>query len=168
VKVCREALESHRGPVLIVTGDSPMVQVDSLKQLLAEFNRRKFSCLLGTLHHPNPTGLGRILRDPVRGEFSGIKEEKDASPDQRAITEVNMSTYVFDCEDLLWSLQQIQNNNQQREYYLTDCPAALKMAGKTVDALPILKACESLSINTVEELRRVEDEMRKMGYVPTK
>ncbi len=164
VMMSREALTAHEGPVLVLTGDSPLVQVRSLQGLLSEFQRQSAACLLGTLMHPQPTGLGRIVRHPATGEFLGIVEEKDATPEQKAIQEVNMSTYVFDARELFWSLDRLGNNNRQKEFYLTDCPGILKQAGKRVEALPILQACESLSINTVEDLQRVEAEMKQLGY----
>ena len=102
VMVCRPVLETHRGPVVIVTGDSPLTQAASLRKLLAEFERGRPACVLGTLSRSDPQGLGRIVRDS-QGNFSGIVEEKDATEEQRKICEVNMSTYVFDCEELLGS-----------------------------------------------------------------
>lgn len=159
VMVGRERLELQDGPVLIVAGDSPMVQSESLKAVLAEFAKRRPACLMGTANKPNPTGLGRIIRDKS-GEFSGIVEEKDATPAQRAITEVNLSTYVFRPDALLSALQQLTANNAQGEYYLTDCPGVLKAAGERVEALCVLQPIEALSINTPEELAIVEAEMR--------
>jgi bifunctional UDP-N-acetylglucosamine pyrophosphorylase / glucosamine-1-phosphate N-acetyltransferase len=160
VMMCRAALESHDGPVLILAGDSPMVQVSSLKTLLAAFAERRPACLLGTATKADPTGMGRIVR-AADGEFLGIVEEKDATPAQRSITEVNMSTYLFSPQALLRSLTQLTANNAQGEYYLTDCPGVLKSAGEHVLALPALQPCESLSINTVEDLAAVEKEMKK-------
>jgi bifunctional UDP-N-acetylglucosamine pyrophosphorylase/glucosamine-1-phosphate N-acetyltransferase/UDP-N-acetylglucosamine pyrophosphorylase len=61
-------------------------------------------------------------------------------------------------------LDLLKNENRQKEYYLTDCPGILKREGKLVQALPVLQPCESLSINTADELALVEAEMRKMGY----
>ncbi|MEO8494284.1 MAG: NTP transferase domain-containing protein [Planctomycetota bacterium] len=163
VMMCREALQGQTGPVLIVTGDSPLIQQASIDQLLADFSASKPACLIGTLHKDNPAGLGRIVRDSA-GEFESIVEEKDATPDQRAITEVNMSTYVFDAVELLHALEQLTNQNQQREYYITDCPGILKREGKEVRALAVLQPCEALSVNTLDDLKIVEDEMRKLGY----
>lgn len=161
VMVCRENLASQDGPVLIVAGDSPMIQVSSLKTLLDHFGETKPSCLLGTLKKENPHGLGRIVRDQ-NGEFLGIVEEKDANDEQRAITEVNMSTYIFDNQEMLGVLSELKNQNSQGEYYITDCPALLREHGKKVEALPVLKPCESLSINTVDELAIVDAEMRRL------
>jgi len=160
VKMCEKHLAMHDGPVLILAGDSPMVQVSSLRTLLAEFGRKLRGCLLGTGNKDKPAGLGRIVRDKD-GEFSAIVEEKDATPKQRAITEVNLSTYVFRSDALLSSLKKLTANNKQGEYYLTDCPSVLKAEGQRVDALCVLQPIEALSINTKEELAAVEAEMKK-------
>jgi bifunctional UDP-N-acetylglucosamine pyrophosphorylase / glucosamine-1-phosphate N-acetyltransferase len=161
VMAARGALAGHDGPVLVVTGDSPLMQSASISALLKEFNHMHPACLLGTAHRSDPTGLGRIVRDAV-GRFAAIVEERDASPDQRQITEVNMSCYVFNCRDLLDALGKIGRHNAQGEYYITDCPGVLKREGKPVEALPVLQPCESLSINTVDELAVVERELIKM------
>jgi bifunctional UDP-N-acetylglucosamine pyrophosphorylase/glucosamine-1-phosphate N-acetyltransferase/UDP-N-acetylglucosamine pyrophosphorylase len=163
VKMAREQLLGHDGPTIVLAGDSPMVQAASLVQLLDHFRQRQPACLLGTLHKANPAGLGRIVRDAA-GEFTGIVEEKDATEEQRKLTEVNMSTYVFDNRELLHALDLLKNENRQKEFYLTDCPGILRGEGKRVEALPVLAPCEALSINTVEELATVEAEMRKLGY----
>ncbi len=84
---------------------------------------------VGTAHKADPFGLGRIVRN-AQGDFEAIVEQKDATPEQQQITEVNLSCYVFRSRDLLAALDQLSNNNAQREYYLTDVPAILKRAGK--------------------------------------
>lgn len=162
VQVCREALADYDGPVVVVTGDSPLVQAESLRELLDEYQRSRAACLLGTLHKADPTGLGRIVRDS-QGKFQGIVEQKDATDEQRRITEVNMSTYVFESRLLFRALGQLRNENRQGEYYLTDVPSILAGEGHDVRALPVLRPCESFSVNTPEELRLVEAELRRMG-----
>ena len=100
------------------------------------------------------------MRDE-EGEFAGIIEEKDATPRERRITEVNMSTYLFDCQSLLSALQRLGNDNAAGEYYLTDCPGILRLDGQDVRAWPVLQPCEALSVNDVAQLRAVEAEMEK-------
>ena len=163
VKMALPILQHQTGPVVIVAGDSPMIQAESVKLLLAEFQQQQPACLLGTLKKPNPAGLGRIVRD-AKGDFAGIVEEKDATPAQQLIDEVNMSTYMFQGPDLVHSLGLLKNENRQQEFYLTDCPGILRAEGKKVLALPILQPCEALSINTPEELAAVEAKLREMGY----
>ena len=159
VMMCREQLEGHDGAVLVVAGDSPLMQSDSIRALLEEFEQSRPACILGTGYRDDPTGLGRIVRDD-EGKFVGIVEEKDASPEQRKITEVNLSCYVFNCSDLLATLENLKDDNAQSEYYITDAPGILQQAGKDVRALDVLKPCEALSINTIEDLAAVEAEMK--------
>jgi bifunctional UDP-N-acetylglucosamine pyrophosphorylase/glucosamine-1-phosphate N-acetyltransferase/UDP-N-acetylglucosamine pyrophosphorylase len=159
VQMCRPALENHSGPVLIVAGDSPMLESLSIEKLLDGFVVGETACRLGTAHKSDPTGLGRVLRDED-GKFVGIIEHKDANEEQRAITEVNLSTYLFSPQDLDWSLERIDRKNAQGEFYLTDCPGLLLKSGRTVEAFPVLTERETLSINTPEELAAVEAVLR--------
>jgi bifunctional UDP-N-acetylglucosamine pyrophosphorylase/glucosamine-1-phosphate N-acetyltransferase/UDP-N-acetylglucosamine pyrophosphorylase len=140
-----------------------MIQVDSIRKLFEAYHNepveKRPSCILGTAFKENPTGLGRILRNES-GEFQGIIEEKDASPEEKQITEVNMSYYVFHTPDLLEALTHLRTDNAQKEYYITDTPAIMLSQGKRVVALSVLKPIESLGINTVEEAKVVEEAMR--------
>jgi len=159
VMCCREQLHGHSGPVMVVAGDCPMIQVDSVRALFDGYAMSpQPACVLGTVRKENPTGLGRIVRD-ASGEFVGIVEEKDATEEQKRITEVNMSYYVFHTPDLLLALSELKTDNSQGEYYITDAPAVLKSQRKRVVALPVLKPIESLGINTVDELAIVERAM---------
>lgn len=162
VMVCRDLLADHRGAVVVVAGDSPMLQSDSIAALLAEFHQSRPACILGTLIHHDPTGLGRILRDAA-GNFEGIIEHKDATEEQRKITETNMSTYIFDCQKMLAALDHLTDDNRQKEYYITDVPGILLKQGEDVRALPVLKPIEALSVNTVEQLAEVEDALNRQS-----
>lgn len=163
VQMCRGYLEHVDGPTIVVAGDSPLIQPDSLQKLLDHFGKTRPALLLGTLEKDDPSGLGRIVRDEA-GAFLGIVEQKDATPEQQQIREVNMSTYLFNTPDLLDSLGRLSNDNAQGEYYLTDCPRLLREQGRSVEALPVLQPCEALSINNPQELKLVDDTMRTMGY----
>jgi bifunctional UDP-N-acetylglucosamine pyrophosphorylase/glucosamine-1-phosphate N-acetyltransferase len=114
--------------------------------------------------HDDPTGLGRIVRDEA-GNFKCIVEHKDASPEQLKIHEVNMSTYVFDCQKLLQALDRLTNNNRQQEYYVTDVPGIMLGDGGDVRALAVLAPIEALSVNTLEHLRDVERVMTENSDV---
>ncbi len=166
VQMCRDQLAETLGPVMVVAGDSPLIQVSSISTLLRLYDSLDASCLMGTLVKDNPQGLGRIVRDAQK-RFLRIVEHKDATPDELAICEVNMSTYLFNSKDLLWALGQLRNENSQGEYYLTDCPQRLLEAGKRVEAHPVLQSCEALSINTIDELGSVEAKMQELGYTCT-
>ncbi len=160
VQVCQEQLRDHAGPVLILTGDSPLVRVESLRQLLDHFHRQRAACVLGTAVKDDPAGFGRIVRNQ-QGDFLAIVEEKDATEEQRRIREVNLSCYVFAPEDLWESLAHVRPKNQQGEYYLTDCPGILHRWGRPVLACPVHKPIESISINTPAELQQAEAALRE-------
>ncbi|XZE52835.1 NTP transferase domain-containing protein [Planctomycetaceae bacterium SH139] len=163
VQMAAPALQGQQGPVIVVTGDSPLLQSTSLQHLLTHQAEHQTAALLGTLIKEDPTGLGRIVRDSA-GKFQRIVEHKDATPEERAIREVNMSTYLFAGPDLLTALNCLRNDNAQGEYYLTDAPGILLEQGRPVNALPVLADCESLSVNTIDELSLVEAKMAEMGY----
>ncbi|MDO5565617.1 MAG: NTP transferase domain-containing protein [Planctomycetia bacterium] len=168
VMAARELLAGENGPVMILTGDSPMTRSQSLRAMFDEYeklasdaNLSSFAGLLGTAFKENPFGLGRIVRDE-QGTFVGIVEEKDASEEQRAIHEVNMSYYLFDIPSLLESLDFLRADNAQKEYYVTDVPAIMMKSGKTVLAKPLLSPLESLGINTPDDLALVEQTMKQL------
>ncbi|MCA9230241.1 MAG: NTP transferase domain-containing protein [Planctomycetales bacterium] len=160
VMMCRQQLQEHEGPVFIVAGDSPMLQASSVRTLLKQYKEEQAACLIGTVNKENPTGYGRVIRDS-EGHFQGIVEEKDATDSQRTIREVNVSTYVFDSKQLLRALDQLTDDNVQKEYYVTDCPALLLAAGERVSAHNVLQPCEAMSINNMAELRAVEEVMER-------
>lgn len=164
VMVCRDHLEGYEGPVFVIAGDSPMIQADSVRTLLDDYDHKPAACILGTAHKDDPFGLGRIVRD-AHGQFAGIVEQRDATEEQKRITEVNMSYYVFRCPDLMGALEEIRPDNSQGEYYITDVPGVLLRQGKPVRALQVLKPCEVLGINTVDELKIVETAMQEAGGV---
>lgn len=158
VMACRGLLAAHHGPVMVVAGDAVLMQAESIAALFADYERRPAACVIGTAYSDNPAGLGRIVRDK-KGNFLGIVEHRDASPEQRQINEVNMSNYVFNCQDMLNALDYIRPDNDQGEYYITDVPKVFLSRGLEVRALPVLKPCEALSINSFDELAVVEAEI---------
>lgn len=161
VMMCRDALRKHHGAVLILTGDAPLMRSTSFSALLTDFQEQQAACVIGTAHTANNFGLGRIVRN-ADGTFMKIVEEKDATPDERLITEINVGCYVFDGQSLLGALDQLQPNNKQGEYYLTDCCGILKSAGRTVVASPRLDISEALGVNTRQQLAEVAAHMQRV------
>jgi bifunctional UDP-N-acetylglucosamine pyrophosphorylase/glucosamine-1-phosphate N-acetyltransferase len=133
---------------------------ESLLGLLDDLTSNGAACVIGTAVTEANEGLGRIVRDAA-GDFVRIVEQKDASPAERAITEINTGCYAFDGPSLLWALERIRPNNTQNEYYLTDCPAALKEAGKRVVAAARFDVAEALGVNTRVQLAQVERSIQK-------
>ncbi|NBW96445.1 MAG: glycosyl transferase family 2 [Planctomycetia bacterium] len=155
-----------RRPVVIVCGDSPMLRPESVTGLLEAWAARGASCLLGTAVAADATGLGRVVRDAA-GRFERIVEEKEATPAERAIREVNMSTYVFEARDLLAALGRLRPDNAAGEYYVTDCPGMLLRDGRVVDAVACLAASETLSVNTPAQLAEVAVALKNRGATVT-
>ncbi len=125
VKSCRPLLAGYDGPALILVGDEPLLRPQPLADLLERQQLDQAACLLGTTVLDDPTGFGRILRDSA-GRFLRIVEERDCTPEERALKEVNPSCYVFELPGLWDALDQIGTSNAQGEYYLTDAPEHLK------------------------------------------
>lgn len=154
VMQARSALQNHSGPVFVLTGDAPLMQAHSFRALLDDYHQHQAACVIGTAETDDNFGLGRIVRGPA-GEFVRIVEQKDASPDEQRIREINVGCYVFDCQKLFWALDRIQPNNAQKELYLTDCCAILRNAGDRVIASCKLDVIEALGVNTRLELAKV-------------
>jgi len=154
VMMARDLLSGHDGPVLVLTGDAPLMRPESFQALLNEFRSEKAACVIGTAETERNQGLGRIVRDKA-GQFVKIVEQKDASPAELAIREINVGCYVFDCHSLLEALDELRPDNKQKEYYLTDCAAILKAKGLRVVAAKKLDVIEALGVNTRSELAKV-------------
>lgn len=122
------------GSVVVLSGDVPLIDAPTLKRLVEGHVEGGRGMTLLSAIFDNPTGLGRILRGPD-GTMHGIVEEKDASEEQRRITEINGGIYVFARAALEQALAQIDTNNAQGEKYLTDAAAKILAAGGIVDAV---------------------------------
>jgi bifunctional UDP-N-acetylglucosamine pyrophosphorylase/glucosamine-1-phosphate N-acetyltransferase len=160
VMMCREHLAGVEGTVFVLAGDTPLLKSASLAGLLRDLTENRAACVIGSAVTDSNEGLGRIVRDG-HGLFERIVEHKDATPEQRAIREINTGCYAFDGPALLWALDEIQPNNAQNEYYLTDCPAVLKHVGRTVVASPRFDLHEAIGVNTRAQLAEVERSIQR-------
>jgi bifunctional UDP-N-acetylglucosamine pyrophosphorylase / glucosamine-1-phosphate N-acetyltransferase len=149
--------------VFVLAGDGPLIRAETLRKLLDIHRTKRAAATLATALLDNPTGYGRVIR-ARDGSFDQIVEQKDASPDQLAVKEVNPSYYCFRSEELFASLAKVKNTNKQKEYYLTDVPGLLKAEGKTVAVVDAVPPEDVLSINTPEQLAEVDRILRaRMG-----
>jgi bifunctional UDP-N-acetylglucosamine pyrophosphorylase/glucosamine-1-phosphate N-acetyltransferase len=144
-------LRGAKGPLLIVNGDLPSLQVGTLRALVTLYRKTNAALALATTNVAKPAGYGRIVRDAT-GRVVRIVEHKDASAAEREITEINCGIYCADPAMLMAALKKIRPNNAQREYYLTDAVHALIAKGLPVVALNHLDAGEVLGVNTRAEL----------------
>ena len=167
VLVCQSAMKkaaviSPEHHVFVLGGDGPLIRGETLQTLADKHLASHAAVTLATSILENPTGYGRIVRDPpATGPVVGIVEQSDATPEQRAIREVNPTYWIFRTTDLFDALAQVQPNNQKGEYYLTDTLAILKNMGRTLEAVPSVPPEDVLSNNTRAELADVARVMQK-------
>ena len=151
VHVAMEACGVTGGTVLVATGDTPLLRGESLRAFVAEHEaaERAVSILSGVV--PDPHGYGRIVRNH-EGDVVGIVEERDATPEQREIGEINSGILAFDAGFLVGALPRIGNDNAKGEYYLTDAVQIAQDDGLTVGAYPIDDVSETEGANDRAQL----------------
>ncbi len=145
------------GPVVVLYADAPLLRGETLKTLVAHHRKSGAAVTLLTASLDDPRGYGRIVRGRS-GALRDIVEEKDATNEQREITEVNSGVYVFDGRELWPALLKLENKNRAGEYYLTDVVALIK--GK-IATVSVLDAEEILGINDRRQLAQAERVMRQ-------
>jgi len=148
VMVCADELRKAPGPVVVLYGDMPLLRAESLAALCATRGAAPAAAL--TALPDRPRGFGRILRE--QGILKGIVEERDATPEQLELPEVNVGVYCFDRETLLDCLPRLTDENAQGEYYLTDVLAMVVAAGHEVASSTLVHPQEGIGINTLEHL----------------
>ena len=148
--------------MIICCGDAPLMKKETFQALADAHLREGNACTLLSAVLPEGGNYGRILRE-ADGSFRAIVEDKDCTPEQKQIREVNTGTYVFHVPELLSSLGKLKNDNAQGELYLTDVPAFIKEAGGRVGLCDTCSPDEMLGVNTVEQLQEVEAILRKGG-----
>jgi len=155
---CQENLRDYHGPVVVLSGDTPFLTKETVNKLLeAYWEKDGVGVVFLTAEVPDPTGLGRIIREPISNQVIKIVEEKDATAEERLIREVNTGTYVFDSDELFRILPTLGNDNKQGEYYLTD---VIHLTKKDVIGVLAKDYRETLGINTQEQLREGEELFR--------
>ncbi len=147
------------GEVFVLAGDGPLIREATLRTMLDTHRSAPAACTLATSVIDDPTGYGRIVRD-AQGRFRAIVEHKNATPEQRAIREVNPSYYCFDTGKLFETLKRVNRNAVSNEYYITDVPELLLKEGARVEVIPAVPPEDVLSINTLEELAKVDSIFR--------
>lgn len=146
--------------VIVLSGDTPLITEDTIDKLFDFHNNGRCACTILTAIFDNPTGYGRIVRDDA-GRVSKIVEQKDASNDEAQINEINAGIYCFSGKMLKYGLNNINSNNAQGEYYLTDVVEILVNEGYNVGAYIIEDAIEIHGINNRVQLSFCEKVMRR-------
>ncbi len=146
VAQAREYLEGFDGNVVVLYGDMPLLSEDTIRGLIQRRDRLDAAGVILTIVLDNPPDFGRIVRDQ-QGRVLRVVEVKDASPEELAIREVNVGAYCFDCQLLLPALDQLRDDNEQGEFYLTDVVEILAREGHQVETVVTPNLEEALGIN---------------------
>jgi bifunctional UDP-N-acetylglucosamine pyrophosphorylase / glucosamine-1-phosphate N-acetyltransferase len=153
VRQAAKELDHFPGTILVLSGDIPLVSGETLRGLVRAHRRSGAPVTLLSTLLEEPRGYGRIVRDD-RGGLLRIREEKDASPEERDLKEVNAGIYCFEGEFLFSALPRLTRRNRQREYYLTDLIEMARRADRPVTVFRHPRFEEVLGINDRAELAR--------------
>ncbi len=156
----RDAFKNAQGVLVVLYVDAPLIQAETLRQLITTHLNEKNAATLITTKIDPPPAFGRIVRDD-KGEFLNITEDKDCTPAQRALIEVNPGFYCFDIAALLPALEQLKPNNAQNEYYLTDVPELMRTAGERVGTAFYADYEELAGLNDRVELALLAQRLRQ-------
>ncbi len=148
VRSAKAQLEGHRGPILILYGDVPLLQRETLEALVQAVKSRSTLLALVTTSLSDPSGYGRVIRS--RGRIARVVEEKDCSGAQRRIKECNAGVYAVDSDFLWGALRETRSSNAQREFYLTDLVELGSRRGKVASVSAEFP--ETAGVNDREEL----------------
>ena len=159
IMVARDLLEEMSGDLLVLYGDTPKIRYETLRRLVESHRSSRAATTLLTARTDNPYGYGRILRD-ASGRIQAIIEERDATPEQRLIREINPGLYCFRIQPMLAALARISDKNAQGEYYLTDIVSIQREAGAEIEALLHDDFDELQGINTRGELAATSRTLR--------
>ncbi len=159
VMTARPEIEGRQGDVLVLSGDTPRLKQDTLRTLVEHHRRTGAATTLLSANTEEPYGYGRIVRDNA-GLIDAIVEEKDATPEQKQINEINAGFYCFQIPPLIEALRLVSNRNAQKEYYLTDMVEIQRRSGLRVEALLHSNFQELRGINTRAELAELTKAVR--------
>ncbi len=161
VMSAKPLLEGYAGDLLVLPGDTPLIDGETLRQLAEHHRSSGAVATLLSAVLPHDAGMyGRVLRDS-NGKVLGVVEAKDASPEQLAVREINTSIYCFQTPALFDALQEVRPDNAQGEYYLTDVIELFTRQGDKVEAVIADDWQVTLGVNTRVELADVASRLRK-------
>ena len=152
-------LERARGSLLLLSGDVPLLRAETLTTLRVAHEEAGAAATVLTARVERPYGYGRIVRG--RGRISRIVEERDASPAERRIDEINSGIYAFDIAQLFPALRGLKTGNAQGEYYLPDLVAIFRRERRVVETVTVERADEVRGINSRTELAEVSRIVRQ-------
>lgn len=160
VMQAKEYFSGKEGQVLVLCGDTPLITSETVSKTFEIHSRNNNSATIITAELENPLGYGRIVRDENNNVMK-IVEDRDATEVEKEIREINSGMYCFNIKDLESALGELDNNNSQGEYYLTDTIEILIKKGLKVGAVKVDDSSEILGINDRIQLSKANEIMRK-------
>ena len=160
VMAARSQFAGRDSLLLVLSGDVPLIRQETLESFIDNHRSNQAACSLLSVRLENPTGYGRVIRDG-NDTFVRIIEQKDATPEEQKIKEINAGIYCFDSRKLFTALERVSPSNKQGEYYLTDVPQILLADGEAVNVYLHGDAREVSGINTRAELAEFENLVRR-------
>ncbi|OKP76934.1 bifunctional N-acetylglucosamine-1-phosphate uridyltransferase/glucosamine-1-phosphate acetyltransferase [Paenibacillus sp. P3E] len=160
VKQAKDLLGGETGTTVVICGDTPLVTAETLEGLMALHEGQNAAATVLTAVMEQPAGYGRIIRGKDGGVLK-IVEQKDCSPEEAAVNEINTGTYCFDNTKLFAALEKVTSSNNQQEYYLTDVIGILRAQGDIVLGYQAHDAAESIGVNDRLALSEAEGLMRQ-------
>ncbi len=152
--------KSYRGDILVLCGDSPLLTTETILNLVKKHKTSKASATILTSTVKDPQRYGRIIRND-QGEVMAVREQKDATPLEKQIEEINTGVYCFQSEALFKTVKSIRMNEKKKEFYLTDIIGLLVQKGFKVESVETPDFWVGLGINTREDLALAESVMRQ-------
>lgn len=147
------------GSVLVLYCDTPLISVSTLRKLIQNHKELQTDCTLLSVDSPDPTGYGRVIRNG-QGRVGKIVEEKNATPEEKAVKEINVGCYLFKSKALFSALKLVKRNPVNKEYYLTDVVEILSEKGR-VESVKTDDQEEVLGVNTRVDLARITEILQK-------
>ena len=159
VKMAESKLIDFDGTIMVTCADTPLIRHETLGKLLRLHKEEKASGTLLSADFSDSTGYGRVIRG-ADGMVKSIIEEKDATDDERKISEINSGFYCFEKQELFEAIEKIDCRNAQREFYLTDVVEILNNSGKRIAVHTVEDSSEVLGINSRRELAEAQKIMQ--------
>lgn len=156
----RSFFENLQGNLVVLVGDAPLIGSETVQGLVAAHELGGYGATVLTAEFKDPAGYGRMIKNSDN-ELIKIVEEKDATPEEKLVREINSGMYCFDAQTLIKALQELKTDNVQGEYYLTDVIEIMRKMGRTVGTYVTTDPEDIQAVNSKAQLADAEAVMRK-------